>query len=94
MKLSYEQIRAAAARLKQNANNMQSLLNDVKSQMQKVNTEGVWKSQSAQKTYDTFEELSSKFPSFYEKVMSYADFLEKTVQAYEAADQAIAGKIN
>lgn len=92
-KLSYQQLRSDATTLEQQAQNMKSILDKVKRQMEKINTEGVWKSSAAQKTYDTFNELASKFPGFYDKVTSYATFLRNTAQAYEDADKAIQSKI-
>lgn len=93
-KLSYENLRADATSLEQYAQNMKLILDKVKAEMEKINTEGVWKSNAAQKAYDTFNELAGKFPGFYEKVTSYATFLKKTAQAYEDADKAIQNKIN
>ena len=92
-KLSYQQLRADATTLELQAQNMKSILDKVKNQMERINTEGVWKSNAAQKAYDTFNELASKFPGFYDKVTSYATFLRNTAQAYEDADKAIQSKI-
>ncbi len=91
-KISYEDVTRAASDLIASSQKMTDILETVEQRMQSVNTEETWKSAAAEQLYDKFKSLSQKFESFTTAVKGYGQFLNKTVETYRAADDAIAGK--
>lgn len=88
-KLSYEQISSMEQQLRTDGANMESNLNRIKVQFEKIGTEGVWSGTSASATYDRFKELASKFDSFHQAVTDCAKYLQNVVENYKAVDAAV-----
>jgi len=90
--LSYQEIRTISNTLKTKANTMQGLLNNVKTQFNKIGGADVWSGTAANVAKQDFDQLSRKFPEFYEAVSSCAKYLDSVVSRYEAVDRAVSGK--
>ena len=84
--IEYGKVSEIASSLRNVANNMQSILDNSRQQMQKVNTEETFRSNAGELLYNKFQNLSKRFESFYEAVNSYAKFLDNTVATYQAED--------
>lgn len=90
-KLSYSQIRSASAELNTSANEMNSLLEEVKKLFAKIGQDGTWSGTAASTSKETFDALSVKFPEFYQAVSDCSKYLDSVVANYEAVDSAIKG---
>ena len=84
--IEYAKVSEIASSLRTIASNMQTILNDSRAKMQKVNTEETFQSNAGEALYTKFQTLSQKFESFYEEVTSYAKFLDDTIAIYQAED--------
>lgn len=89
--LSYAQIRGIAATLKSKATSMQGILNEVKTEFDKIGGDDTWSGTSAGAAKEQFDALSAKFPEFYEAITSCSQYLERVVQNYEAVDAKVKG---
>lgn len=90
--ISYEEVTAIANGIRSSSTKMKEILDDIKKQMQVINTESTWKSGASEVLISKFNTLSSKFDSFSNAVGVYATFLDNTVATYKAADTTISNK--
>lgn len=93
-KLSYADIRTTANNLRTKANSMSNILDNVKTQFNKIGTDNVWSGTAASQTKDEFDKLSEKFHTFHEAVTSCANYLDQMVENYESVDRAVQGQGN
>ena len=89
--LSYTQIRMISTTLKTKATSMKEILDQVKTEFNKIGGDDTWSGTSAGAAKEQFDALSAKFPEFYEAITSCSEYLEKVVQSYEAVDAKIQG---
>ena len=93
LKLSYSDMEMIASQLATSSQNMQTLLENIKTQFNLIGDDSVWSGTAASETKAVFDELSAKFPAFYEAVQSCHLFLTSTVlPSYKEIDAAITGK--
>lgn len=89
-KLSYAEINNIANQLKSKATEMNTLLNNqIKQQMNKIGTDGVWSGDAAMQVKAEFDALSGRFGDFVEAVTSCSTYLNKMVENYQSVDTAI-----
>ena len=91
-KLSYADIRSISNSLNSKAKSMEGILDNVKTQFNRIGTDNVWSGTSASQTKEEFDKLAAEFHTFHEAVTSCANYLEKMVENYEAVDRAVQGK--
>ena len=89
--LSYVELSDIAGQLARSAQQMESILNDVKSQFNKVGSDDVWSGTAAAATKERFDTLSAKFPEFSKAVEECHAYLLTVVQNFQEADRAIRG---
>ncbi len=90
--ISYESVTQSANEIKNAADNVLSLLKQTEEKMKAVNTDSLWRSQSAEAAYHKFQSLAKYFEKLYEELTSYHKFLLKTVETYKEADRVISAK--
>lgn len=91
--ISYTQVSEIASRLSSSAAEMTTLLDSVKTQLNRVGDDGTWAGTAASSVKAELDELIGKFPQFYEAVQSCSDYLTKVViPNFQAVDQAIRGQ--
>ena len=88
--LQYSEARAHVSELRTSAQNMVELLNELKREMDTL--ESVLKSKGADELYATYKQLEAKVGSYPEKVQDFANFLETSVARYEAVDNNLASQ--
>ena len=88
-KVSYSEVSNKSAELKSAASQMEALLEEVRAEYNKIDSEGVWAGDAAGKIRAEFDRLSAKFPEFSQAVNECATYLDGVVANYQAADQAI-----
>ena len=92
MQVNSVELRNAGADLRKNVNNMKSTLDEA---TQTINgTAASWESMAAENLRRRYTSLSAKFSDFYDAINNYALFLDKTAEAYEAADKKIEERAN
>lgn len=89
--LSYGQIENIANTLNSKADAMNSLLNEISTQLKKVGSDGTWSGTSASASLEEFEKLMAKFPEFVDAVKSCSTKLNSVVSTYKAVDQKVMG---
>ena len=87
-----EIVESIANQLSTKASSMESLLNSVSEQLNKVGNEGTWSGTSASAAYEEFNKLMQKFPEFYEAVQNCSKYLNKVVQTYKSVDSQVVGQ--
>ena len=92
--ISYEQMRDKGAALRTSANNLQSILEQLKVVVGRIGSEDTWKSKAATDFVNKFNNLSAKFPDFIAKVNDCAAFIDSSVNAYETSDQKLGNIAN
>ena len=88
-KLSYEQVTAISNELHNSSNEMNSLLDEMKTLFAKIGEDNVWSGTAASSAKETFDALSAKFPEFYEAVSDCSKYLNSVVANYQSVDSAI-----
>ena len=88
-KLTYAQAKSIAATLHSAAAQMESILNLVKAQFNKIGTDGVWSGTAASDAKEKFDKLSAKFPEFSQAIEDCHKYLMQVVENYEAVDKAV-----
>lgn len=91
-KISYEQMNSAANSLGQYSQDMESVLNEVKTLFAKIGDEGVWSGTAAAETKATFDQLSAKFIEFSTAIADCKQYLLRVIENYKAVDAAINGQ--
>ncbi len=92
--LSYEDMRTISSNLKTDSNEMKTIFEAVKRQFELVGDKGTWSGDSATKTRQTLDQLSSQFNSFYQSVEDCGRVLDTVVAAYAAADASSNSRVN
>ena len=90
--LSYGEIENIANQLSSKSSAMESLLNNVSTELKKVGNDETWSGTAASAAYAEFNKLIQKFPEFYEAVQNCSKYLNKVVQTYKSVDTAVTGK--
>ena len=94
-KLSYSDIENIAGDLDNQANNMATVLERVKSYFQTVGDgSSTWSGDAANHAREEFDSLSSQFHLFNEAVTSCASYLRQMVANYQAVDTAAKSNID
>lgn len=87
--LSYAEINSIAEQLNSKSENMRSLLEEsIRTEMNRIGTDGVWSGDAATEAKAEFDALAQKFEIFYTKVKECSNYLKKTVERYQAVDAA------
>lgn len=87
MNVNYEGLRQSASVFRKEVTNMNAALDEATSNIDR--TTNSWQSQAANDLRERFKALSTKFEDFYNAINNYAQFLDNTANAYEAADKKI-----
>ncbi len=90
-KLSYGQITEIASDLSSNASQMENILNETKTLLNKIGTDEVWSGTAASAAKEKFDTLSAKFPEFSQAVNDCSAYLNQVVANYQAADKSLMG---
>ena len=85
--ISLAEVSSTASTIRTLNQNLSNRLEDIKTQMN--NLAGTWQSEGSETIRANFNALQSKFEQYREVVDSYATFLDKTVEAYDAAETTI-----
>ena len=85
--ISVNQVRNAATTIKKHANNLNSILSDVKKQMNTISNS--WKSSAQEQYTKNFNSLSKNFGEFYKAVNDFGDTLNKVAENYEKFDKNV-----
>lgn len=85
-KINYEQVLSIAEQMKKSATNMEQILNEVKALFNNVGSEGVWAGSAATMAKQKFDQLSAKFPEFYNATSSCYTHLASVVENYKSVD--------
>lgn len=89
--LSYVEISQIANNLRTKAENMQSLLAKVETELKKVGNDSTWSGTAASAAFEEFSKLIKKFPEFNEAITSCATYLDRVVATYQSVDRAVSG---
>lgn len=84
--LSYEEMLEISTQLSTCANEMQSELDQIKSEFGKIGEGDIWSGTAAAEAKQTFDKLSAKFPEFVTAVQECSDYLAKVVDLYQSVD--------
>lgn len=84
--LSYQDMLEISSQLASCANEMQSNLDEIKTQFNKIGEGDVWSGSAAAEAKSTFDKLSAKFPDFVAAVKDCSDYLNKVVDLYQSVD--------
>lgn len=90
--LSYGEIGNIASQLDSKATSMETILNAVTNELNKVGNDGVWSGAAASVAKEDFDKLKAKFPEFKQAINDCAKYLRNTVERYQAVDKAVSGK--
>lgn len=91
--LSYDEISNIASQLDAKANNMESILNAVTTELNKIGNDGTWSGTAASSAKEDFDTLKAKFPEFKQAITDCATYLKNTVERYQAVDKAVSGQM-
>lgn len=90
--LTYETMTEISTRLSELSGNMESELNQVKTQFDKIGGEDVWSGTAASEAKTTFDKLSAKFPEFVTAIAECSEYIARVVDLYQSVDnQAVTG---
>lgn len=91
LSLSYEEINSISSQLRSKATSMETLLNNVKTELNKVGDGGVWSGSAASAARQEFNSLASKFSDFKKSVDNCASYLATTAEHYQHLDKMVQG---
>lgn len=91
-KVSYEQILSMSSNLKNDATKMQGILENVKTEFNRVGTDDVWSGTAASENKAEFDKLSSQFETFYQAIDDCSKYLNSMVENYKSVDAAVTGR--
>jgi len=92
VQITPRELRSSATEMRNKIESMRDNLNISSRVME--NTRDSFEATSADALRDKYTELKSKFDNFYEKMTSYATFLDNTATLYEKADENITKAAN
>ena len=92
MQVNSAELRTASGNLRKNVTDMQATLDEATGTIN--STAASWESAAAENLRARYTSLSGKFSDFYDAITKYAQFLDNTAAAYEAADKKIEEKAN
>lgn len=92
IQITPKELRSSATEMRSKIESMRDNLNIASRVMD--NTRDSFVATSADALRDKYAELRSKFDNFYEKMTSYATFLDNTAALYEKADENITKAAN
>ena len=87
--ISYEQVLGLAEQLKSASNNMESILNEVKSLFDQIGNSDAWAGTAASEARAKFDTLSAKFPEFAQATSSCQTYLSSVVENYRNIDTKV-----
>lgn len=90
--LSYGEIGNIASQLDSKATNMETILNAVTNELNKIGNEGTWSGTAASTAKEEFDTLKAKFPEFKQAINDCAKYLRMTVERYQSVDRAVSGQ--
>ena len=91
-KMQLEGLAALVKDMEAKANNMETILKNCNSEVQKFNSgEGIWDGNSATQFQNRFEELSEQIPGLIAQVIAAANALATATGAFAAADESLKG---
>lgn len=90
--LSYSEILTISSNLSTYSKSMETTLNELKVQLDKVGSDDTWSGTAAADTKATLDKLIKKFPEFYNAVNDTSKYLKQVVANYQAADKAVTSK--
>ena len=91
--ISFEEVEKIAKDLRDRANKIQAILDDVTSKIDAVHNDA-WQSSAAETHLNEYNVLKSKYSSFYEKVIDCASFLEDAAKSGRETDTGIQNALN
>lgn len=91
-RLSYEDVNSMASKLGTAAENMQTVLGEVKTLFEQVGDDSTWSGTAANNIKAEFDELSGKFYLFHEAVTACQSHLNTVVENFKAVDSALTGQ--
>lgn len=91
--ITFEEVAEISKRLRNHADRMQNILEDVTSKINLVHSDA-WQSAAATSHLDEYNVLKSKYQSFYGEVIKCADFLDDAVEASKATDASVQNATN
>ncbi len=89
-RIQYDQIESLANNLRNQASNMEQLLNDVANLINQIGNSDVWNGTAAQAAKESFGRLANKMPEFYQATNNCYSHLMSVVQNYKSVDTTIA----
>lgn len=90
--LSYNEIGNIAQQLDAKAKSMESILNAVTTQFNKIGKDNIWSGTAANAAKEEFNALKAKFPEFRQAINDCAKYLRNTVERYKSVDAAVSGR--
>lgn len=90
--LSYGEINNIASQLDSKANSMETILNAVTNELNKIGNDSTWSGTAASSAKEEFDTLKAKFPEFKQAINDCATYLRRTVERYQAVDTAVSGR--
>lgn len=87
-RILYDQVLTLAGQLKTSAQNMESVLNEVKTLLNRVGSDA-WSGNSANIAKERFDALVAKFPEFYNVTGQCYEHLTSVVEGYKNMDNMI-----
>ena len=91
--ISFDEVEKIASDLRSRAEKMKAILDDITLKVNEVHSEA-WHSSAAEVHLSEYNVLKGKYASFYEKVNSCADFLDKAVTAGRELEAGITSSSN
>ncbi|MBQ9834417.1 MAG: WXG100 family type VII secretion target [Bacilli bacterium] len=91
--ITLEQVAEIAKKLKKHADKMQNILEDVTSKINTVHAD-VWQSAAATTHLDQYNDLKSKYQSFYDEIIKIAKFLDDIVSGTISTEINIQNALN
>ena len=85
--ISFAEVTSIASKISELNISLNQRLIDIKQAV--INLENTWESEASQTIRTKMEGMQSRFDEYKEIVDSYADFLNKTVAAYEDAENKL-----
>lgn len=87
--IDYAAAQSCAANLRNYASSMEEILNNMRNEFNKVNSEGVWTGNSAEATRETLDTLSAKFNELHQAITDCGNFVDRSAAAYQSAETTI-----
>jgi len=87
IKISLNEVQSTANQIRSLNQNLSARLDEIRNEMNAL--QNTWNSDASNTIRSNFNALQPKFENFREVVNSYSTFLDQTVNAYNAAEDAI-----